>query len=46
VGLASIVQAVGILLTAVGVAMLAPWAGLVVAGVGVTLFGLAMERSR
>jgi hypothetical protein len=46
VGLASVVQAVGILLAAAGVAMVAPWAGVVIAGVGVTAFGLAMERSR
>jgi len=26
--------------------MVAPWAGVVIAGVGVTAFGLAMERSR
>jgi len=46
VGLASVVQGVGILTIAVGVAMVAPWAGVVIAGIGLTAFGLAMERSR
>jgi hypothetical protein len=46
VGLASAVQAIGILTVALGVAMVAPWAGVVMAGIGLTAFGLAMERSR
>jgi len=45
-GLASALQVIGILLVAVGLAMLAPWAGVVVLGTGVLAFGLAMERSR
>jgi hypothetical protein len=46
VGLASIIQAVGMLLIAIGVAMVAPWAGVVTAGICLAAFGLAMERSR
>ena len=45
-GLASVLQAVGMLVVAVGVAMVAPWAGVVIAGISLTAFGLAMERSR
>jgi len=43
---ASVVQAVGILLLAIGAWMVLPAAGVSVAGVGVLAFGLAMERSR
>ena len=42
----SIVQAVGILVTAAGAAMFNPALGLVVAGAGLIVFGLAWERSR
>ncbi len=39
-------QAVGILTVAVGAAMIHPAVGVIVAGVGLLAFGLAMERSR
>jgi hypothetical protein len=42
----SMVQAVGILLLAIGAAMFHPAVGLMVAGVGLLAFGLAWERSR
>jgi hypothetical protein len=45
-GLASALQVIGILVLAAGVAMVAPWAGVVVVGAGLLAFGLAMERSR
>lgn len=45
-GLASALQGIGILTVAAGVAMVAPWAGVIVAGAGLLAFGLAMERSR
>jgi len=44
VGLGSIVQAVGILLVAAGAAMWSVPVGVVLLGVGVLAFGLAMER--
>jgi hypothetical protein len=44
--MATIIQAFGILLLAVGAFMFVPAAGVVVAGVGVLAFGLAMERGR
>jgi hypothetical protein len=45
VGLIVIVlQVVGLLLVAAGGWMLAPWLGLVLAGVGCVLLGLALER--
>jgi hypothetical protein len=44
--IATIIQAFGILLLAVGAFMFMPAAGVVVAGVGVLAFGLAMERGR
>ena len=43
-GLGSIVQAVGILLVAAGTAMWSVPVGVVLLGVGVLAFGLAMER--
>ncbi|HEY7823955.1 MAG TPA: hypothetical protein VIG24_14020 [Acidimicrobiia bacterium] len=42
----SIIQAVGILTVAIGAAMLHPAVGVVIAGLGMLAFGLAMERSR
>jgi hypothetical protein len=42
----SVVQAVGILLLAIGAAMFLPALGVIVAGVGLLAFGLAWERSR
>lgn len=39
-------QAAGMLTLAIGAAMLHPAAGVLVAGVGLLAFGLAMERSR
>ena len=42
----AIVQSVGILMLAIGAAMFHPAVGVIVAGVGVLAFGLAMERSR
>jgi hypothetical protein len=42
----SVVQAVGILVLAIGAAMIHPAVGIIIAGVGVLAFGLAMERSR
>jgi len=44
VGLASFVQAVGILLVAAGAAMWSLPVGVALLGVGVLAFGLAMER--
>jgi hypothetical protein len=44
--IATIIQAFGILLLAVGAFMFMPAAGVVVAGIGVLAFGLAMERGR
>jgi hypothetical protein len=44
--IATIIQAFGILLLAVGAFMFVPAAGVVVAGIGVLAFGLAMERGR
>ena len=41
-----VVQAVGVLLIAGGVFLLAPWAGLVVVGAGVVLAGLVWERNQ
>lgn len=41
---ATIFQAAGAALIAIGVGVVFPPAGLVVAGVGVLLFGLAIER--
>ena len=43
-GLASAVQAVGILLVAAGAALWSLPVGVIVLGVGVLAFGLAMER--
>ena len=42
---ASLVQIVGAVLVAVGVATFDPGAGLVVAGVSAVVFGVAAERS-
>jgi hypothetical protein len=44
--IATFIQAFGILLLAVGAFMFVPAAGVVVAGIGVLAFGLAMERGR
>jgi hypothetical protein len=44
--IATIIQAFGILLVAVGAFMFMPAAGVLTAGVGVLAFGLAMERGR
>lgn len=41
---ATIFQAAGLALVAIGVGVIFPPAGLIVAGVGVFVFGLAMER--
>lgn len=41
---ATLVQVAGILLLAVGAGMMMPALGVIVAGVGVTAFGLALER--
>jgi len=42
----SMLQAVGILAVAIGAAMFHPAVGVIVAGLGMLAFGLAMERSR
>ena len=42
----SMVQAVGILLLAIGAAMIHPAVGVMVGGAGMLAFGLAWERSR
>lgn len=42
----STIQAVGILAVAIGAAMFHPAIGMIVAGLGLLAFGLAMERSR
>lgn len=42
--IASVVQAVGILVVAAGVALLSPAFGLMVVGGGMVAFGLALER--
>lgn len=41
---ATIFQAAGLALVAIGVGVIFPPAGLIVAGAGVFIFGLAMER--
>jgi len=43
--MASILQAAGILVVAVGLWMVTPAAGVVAVGVGLLAFGLAAERS-
>lgn len=43
--LASIVQAVGILVVAFGVGLYSAPAGVIVCGLGIVAFGLAAERS-
>jgi hypothetical protein len=43
---ATILQASGVALVALGVAFIFPPAGLIVAGVGAVLFGLALERGK
>jgi hypothetical protein len=42
--LATVLQAVGITVVSLGVGLWFPPAGVVVAGVGIVLFGLALER--
>lgn len=42
---ATIVEAVGILTIAVGIALYSPPAGVIAAGVGLLAFGLAAERN-
>jgi len=42
--IATALQVAGILILAVGFGMMAPAAGVVVAGLGVLAFGLALER--
>jgi hypothetical protein len=42
----TLLQAAGIFVTAVGAAMFHPAIGMVILGVGLLAFGLAMERSR
>lgn len=37
-------QALGVLSIAAGMSLIVPWAGLVTLGVGLVLFGLALER--
>jgi hypothetical protein len=44
--LATIIQAIGIAVVALGVGLTYPPAGVVVAGIGMILFGLAFERSK
>jgi hypothetical protein len=44
--LATVIQVFGITLVSVGVGIAYPPAGIVVAGVGLLLFGLALERSK
>jgi hypothetical protein len=44
--LATVIQVLGITLVSVGVGIAYPPAGIVVAGVGLLLFGLALERSK
>lgn len=42
--LATVLQAVGIAVVSLGVGLWFPPAGVVVAGIGIVLFGLALER--
>jgi hypothetical protein len=42
--LATVLQAVGMTVVAIGVGLWFPPAGIVVAGIGFVLFGLALER--
>lgn len=44
--LATLTQALGLVAIAIGVGFIYPPAGLIVAGIGLTLFGLALERSK
>lgn len=44
--LATVIQVLGITLVSVGVGLAYPPAGVVVAGIGLVLFGLALERSK
>jgi len=44
--LATLTQALGLAAIAIGVGFIFPPAGLIVAGIGITLFGLALERSK
>lgn len=41
---ASIIQALGIIVVAGGVALISHWGGLVILGLGTVLFGVALER--
>jgi hypothetical protein len=43
---ATILQIVGVTVIAVGAGLIYPPLGVVLAGVGLTIFGLAMERSK
>jgi hypothetical protein len=43
---ATLTQALGLVAIALGVGFVYPPAGLIVAGIGLTLFGLALERSK
>jgi hypothetical protein len=43
---ATLTQALGLIAIALGVGFIYPPAGLIVAGIGLTLFGLALERSK
>ena len=43
---ATLTQALGLIAIALGVGFVYPPAGLIVAGIGLTLFGLALERSK
>lgn len=42
----SLLQATGIFVTAVGAALIHPAVGVIILGIGLLAFGLAMERSR
>lgn len=43
---ATLTQAFGVLIISIGFGLIYPPAGVIIAGVGLVLFGLALERSK
>jgi hypothetical protein len=44
--LATIIQAVGVAVTSIGIGLWFPPAGIIAGGIGMVLFGIAMERGK